>query len=652
MLIWALLLTVGPVLQAQEGGDEPPCPPPDNKKVEKIYEAAVDAYRAGRTGEASGLLREVVDKEPEYADAWYVLGLIYIKHRNPNLIQAGEYFGKVVALCPEYDPYVYYYLGQIAYTEERYADAVPLLEKFLEDVDKVRSDKDYDEALNYLRFSKVTAELMNRRVPFDPKPVVGISTERDEYLPIITPDQRYAYFTRRVLLPPNINDLIPKAKEREYFMFSQRSGDHFDAGLPMPQPFNQRQNEGGATLTADNRELFYTLCENTASGYYNCDICTSRKDWDQWSAITNAGKGVNTADHWESQPSVTSDGKILFFISDRPGGLGGYDIYYSERQADGSWGKAENMGEPINTPGNEKSPFIHTDSQTLYFSSEGHPGLGGYDIFFARKEDGKWKRPVNIGFPINSKEDDVGFFVSTDGRYGYFASNKLNGQGGWDLYSFELYDEARPQKVLLLKGTVKDERNDTLVQARVELRNAETRKITEIPVNRNTGEYVAVVPLRNDYILTVKKEGFAYSSHYIEADDTTAGKAQEVDMAIKPIEVGESYKLNDIHFATDSFSLTPASGLVIEGFVEFLRENPRVKVTIEGHTDDVGDAAYNQRLSEQRARSVFDQLLRQGIPADRLNFAGFGESRPVASNATEEGRAKNRRTVFVVVNID
>jgi len=613
-----------------------------------MYVKAIDAYRAGRKGEAAGGLKEVVEAEPEYADAWYVLGLIYIRHQNPNLPKARDCFHQVIELCPNYDPYAYFYLGQIAYSNEQYAEAVEYLKVFLEDVDKIRSDKDYEEALNYLRFSEVTAELMQNQVPFDPYPVHGISTPQDEYLPIITPDQHYAYFTRRVLLPPNINDLIPKAKEREFFMRSRKVNGQFDAGEPMPHPFNQRQNEGGATLTADNRSLFYTLCEYNASGYYNCDICTSTREYDEWSPISNAGKGVNTADYWESQPSVTSDGSRLYFISDRPGGLGGYDIYVSERLEDGSWGKARNLGEPINTPGNEKSPFIHTDSQTLYFSSDGHPGLGGYDIFYSRKEEGKWKKPVNIGYPINSKEDDVGFFVSTDGKEGYFASNKLDGKGGWDLYSFELYPEARPQKVLLLKGTLKDEKADTLVQARVELKNAQTRTIREIPVNKKTGEYLAVVPLKNDYILTVKKEGFAYVSHYIEAEDTTSGATEDLDISIKPIEVGESYQLNDITFETDSVNLDEAAELIIEGFVEFLRENPGVKVSIEGHTDDVGDAAYNQRLSERRAEAVYLRLIETGIPAGRLRYAGFGESRPIAGNDSESGRAANRRTVFVV----
>lgn len=650
-LHWRVLITfllLFPVCALSQSDEN--CPPPDNKKVEKLYVKAIDAYRAGRQGEAIAGLKEVVEVEPEYADAWYVMGLIYIRHQNPNLTKAWDCFQQLIALCPDYDPYAYFYLGKIAYTNEQYAEAVQYLEIFLKDVDKIRSDKDYDDALNYLRFSKVTAELMSNKVPFDPHPVEGISTPKDEYLPIITPDQQYVYFTRRVLLPPNINDLIPKAKEREFFMRSRKISGSFDAGEPMPHPFNQRQNEGGATLTADNRVLFYTVCEYNANGYYNCDICTSTRDYDDWGRITNTGKGVNTADYWESQPSVTSDGGKLYYISDRPGGLGGYDIYVSEKQEDGSWGQAKNLGEPINTPGNEKSPFIHTDSQTLYFSSDGHPGLGGYDIFYARKEEGKWKKPINIGYPINSKEDDVGFFVSTDGKDGYFASNKLEGKGGWDLYSFELYPEARPQKVLLLKGTLKDEKADTLVQARVELKNAQTRTIREIPVNKKTGEYVAVVPLKNDYILTVKKEGFAYVSHYIEAEDTSSGATEDLDIAIKPIEVGESYQLNDITFETDSINLDAAAEMIIEGFVEFLQENPGVKVSIEGHTDDVGDAGYNLRLSERRAEAVYQRLIETGISAARLRYAGYGESKPLSGNDTESGRAANRRTVFVVTS--
>ena len=317
----------------------------------------------------------------------------------------------------------------------------------------------------------------------------------------------------------------------------------------------------------------------------------------------------------------------------------------------GEWSKAINLGTAINTKGNEKSPFIHSDSQTLYFSSDGIMGMGGYDIFFSRLgDDDEWSKPTNIGYPISSVDDEVGFFVSTDGKFGYFASNKYNGTGSWDLYFFELYKEAQPERVLFIKGELKNENTREPVKARIELKNAVTKKVTNIPVDSITGAYAAVVLFRNDYVLTVKKEGYAYESKYISNKDTVYDKPVKIDVDIKPIEVGATYRLNDIYFATASYELTPESKMIIDGFIEFLSETPGIKVSIHGHTDDVGNDEDNLVLSHSRAKSVYDYLIEFGINKLRLKYKGFGESKPLASNKTWGGRAKNRRTVFVITD--
>jgi outer membrane protein OmpA-like peptidoglycan-associated protein/tetratricopeptide (TPR) repeat protein len=631
---------------------ETECPEIQSKKANRIFDEAVDNFRKMKYSTAYQLLKDVVDMEPEYADAYFVLGLINIKKSNPNIAAAEKYFLQTIEICPSYDPYAYYYLGDIYYGKEEYGKAYKYLSEFLKDVEKIKSDKDYSRAVSMSDFSKYYFDMMENPVPFSPRAVKGISTKDDEYLPIISPDNELALFTRRMLVPPNKNDLVPKAKLKERFVFSQRRDGSFDKGELMPYPFNQFDNEGGATITIDNKELFYTVCNYKDGGnYLNCDIYYSKLDYGYWTDIEALGAGVNMPDTWDSQPTISSDGKTLFFISDRPGGLGGYDIYKSERGEDGKWSDAVNLGPKINSKGNEKSPFIHSDSQTLYFSSDGIMGMGGYDIFFTKlDENGVWSKPKNIGYPINSTDDDVGFFVSTDGKYGYFASNKFNGFGGWDLYSFELYEGARPEKVLFIKGDLKDEKSKEPVKARIELKNAETKKVTKIPVDSATGEYAAVVLFRNDYIMTVKKEGYAYESKYISKKDTLYDKPVEIDVDIKPIEVGETYTLNDIYFPTASYELTEESTMMIDGFIEFLAENPKIRVAIHGHTDNVGNDADNLELSHNRAKSVYDYLLKGGIARDRLSYQGFGESKPIASNKTASGRAKNRRTVFVITD--
>ncbi|MEZ5084274.1 MAG: OmpA family protein [Bacteroidales bacterium] len=635
-------------ISGQENND---CPMVSSKRADKAYDQAIKAYRSQNYSKAIEFLNDVIDIEPEYVDAHFVLGLIYISDSRMNLTAARESFLRVVQICPRYDVYAFYHLARIAFGAEEYDKAYDYITVFLEDIDKIRSDEDYKNAVSILDYSKFYTEILNNPVPFNPKPVPGISTELDEYLPIISPDNEMALFTRRVKIPPRRDDITPQVKYKEEFMYSLKQGNDFMAGERMPDPFNRNDNEGGATLTINNKKLFYTLCKYTkGSHYYNCDICFSEFINGQWSPIESISDQVNRPDTWDSQPSVTSDGNTIYFVSDRDGGFGGYDIYKTSIDETGEWDFPENMGPAINTSGNEKSPFIHTDSQTLYFSSDGHMGLGGYDIFFTKLDtNGTWSSPKNIGYPINSYDDDVGFFVGTDGRYGYFASNKFDGLGGWDLYYFDLYEEARPEKVLFLKGIIQTEENESLANTRVELKNVASKKITSVPVDTITGEYAAAIVFRNDFIMTVKKKGHVQESKYISRIDQRYSKPIDVLVDLKLIEVGMTYRLNDIYFNFNSFELPSESKIVIREFYDFLMENPNLKVSIQGHTDDIGNDRDNLILSENRAKAVYDELIRLGIPSSRIAYKGFGESKPIASNKTEDGRARNRRTEFVII---
>ena len=253
-----------------------------------------------------------------------------------------------------------------------------------------------------------------------------------------------------------------------------------------------------------------------------------------------------------------------------------------------------------------------------------------------------------MGYPINSTDDEVGFFVSTDGTSGFFASNKLKEQGGWDLYSFELYDKARPEKVLFIKGTVKDENSFEPVKARIELRNVQTQKVNKVSLDTNTGQYVAVAPFDNDYIMTIKKEGYVYESKYISRVDSVFKAPTTIDMEIQPIELEKSYRINDIYFAFNSYELIPESKIVLDQLIEFLGLNERLSIQIQGHTDAIGNDAVNLVLSENRAKSVYDYLIANKVPASRLTYKGFGETQPLAANDTDKGRAMNRRTCFVI----
>lgn len=668
LLLNLLLLSINTYSQEDEILDEDSiyteCEETTNKKALKLFDKSRKERKNGNYDKATQYLQEATDLEPAYYEAFYEIGVINIKnqYKGRSLSLARESFLKVIELCPDYDTYAYYYLADLYFGVEKWKKSIKYLDEFLLDVEKIKKDRDYDKAIELLKFAKFYHKMYSNKVPFDPKPVIGISSELDEYLPSISPDNEKAFYTRKTLLPPENKPWSSGPKYMEKFFYSNKVNNVFDKGQEMPFPFNQTDNEGGATLTINNKKIFFTLCKMVKNNtYYNCDICYSELIGDQWSEIKNIGKKVNTGNFWESTPSVTSDGKTLYFVSDRSGGFGGYDIYKTTLDSNGVWGKPKNMGVRINSEGNEISPFIHTDSQTLYFSSSdytddddiyhpGHMGMGGYDIFFCKIKDKKTK-VKNIGYPINSEEDDLGFFVSTDGKHGYFASNKLEGVGGWDMYSFELYKEARPERVLFVKGELRDEKNNEIISdAVIEMKNAITKQVTEIPLDSATGSYAAALPFKDDYIMTVKKGGYAYDTKYFASTDTNYSLPTKVNVAIAPIEVGRSYRLNDIYFETNSSILTHSTITVIDEFIEFLNDNENIKVAIHGHTDNVGNNQSNLELSKNRAKAVYEYLVQKNIDINRLNYEGFGENKPIVSNSTEKGRARNRRTEFVITD--
>jgi len=650
--------------------DEAKCQDIDNKKANKLYEQGLD--KKFKKEERLAFLKQAMDLEPDYVDANFAYAEERIKtliYENSSFKPTEPYFKKVIEICPKYHSDPYYYLGFIYYEEENWVESEKYLKEFLnfKDDDEKKYNKSYDafldQAKQMLRYAKLYNEIFNHPVPFDPHPVAGICTDRDEYLPIISPDDEMMLFTRKVPVMDKFGTPgMTSDKEQELFCFSKRDPvtKEFDKGKRMPFPFNQNENEGGATMSIDNKHLFFTVCKNEGGAQVNCDIYYSDLILGQWTEPKKV-EGINDPVYWDSQPSLASDGRTLYFSSDRKGGRGGVDIYKTVKNiSTGIWSPPENLGPIINTSGNEMSPFVHSDFQTLYFSSDGQPGIGGYDIFISRKgPDDKWTEPKNIGVPINTTGDDLGFFVSTDGHLGYFASNlasrtKGKSVGGYDIFSFDLYKEVRPDAVAFIKGKIEDNDNDNGKNKKfnVEVKDASTKKVTEGLVDTSTGEYMVVVntKVKNDLIVTVKKENYAFSSQLISKDSIVNSKIAKVDMQVDTIKVGQTYPLNNIYYKTNSADLDPKSLIVIDEFVEFLKANPTMKIKVYGHTDTQGDDKSNLALSTDRAFTVRDLLLTKGIDKKRLvDFKGFGASQPIADNSTEAGRAKNRRTEFVIV---
>lgn len=653
----AFTLSVG--IFAQEEN----CPEPSKKAVKIFNKAQVSSVN-----ERKALLFQATKIDPNYLEA--IEGLANVaeqKEKNAmqpmDLVRAGnskrKYWKKIVEICPEYRNFYHTIkLGDYHFSKREFENAKPYFEKVMAAPNAYK--KDVRWANDRLNDIETYAKLLRDSVPFIPLKLDGPSTGHDEYLPMLSPDNRYLYFTRKM---PDESKGASDKGFTEQFIKSRKMGRKYSGGIPMPSPFNLGQYQGGVSVSVNNKLLFITLVDvipyrgKDRAGFGrmfdNADIFYSELKDGKWTKLQSIGSNINTPTTWEAQPSISADNKTLYFTRVVNPFGGDMDIYKSERQKDGSWGDPINLGAPINTPGDEKSPFMHSDSYTLYFSSNYHIGMGGYDIFYAQMdgESEKFKKPINIGNPINTPKDEHGFIVSKDGDKAYYGSD----EDGKDLniYHFDLYEEARPKAVAFVNGEIKNNLGEVPEGAEITLKNTTTNQEVNAVIDDETGDYVAVIAIEKDQdvMLTAKKKGFAFSSQLISSNEIVVGKPVQTEkVAIKPIEVGESYQINDINFATNSFEITPRITTVLNEFIDFLKLNDNLNIAINGYTDNIGDPAENLTLSEKRAEAVYNYLVIEEIAPTRLTFKGFGESNSVASNETAEGRRKNRRTEFVIMS--
>lgn len=645
-----------------------------SKKTAKLLERATSS-RGGTLSERIDLLRQSVEMEPDCAECMLTKARAEYQlaaERTGDYSRAYADFRNLVRTCPNYHADAYYYTGIIAYANQEYEVAKSSFEAFVKG-DTEHKSRDYETKLedvqSVLPEVQFYVNFYANPVPYNPKSLVHVNTEADEYLPMLNPDNELLFFTRQSKEKAK-GDLFARTVER----FMQAGKDprkgEFVNPEPLPPPFNVGDNYGGVSISLNNREMFVTVCKVTAVNYNNCDIYVTRyeRTVDQngevhyrWSGLENLGDAVNTPDGWEAQPTLSADGNTLYFATIRKGttpdkdGNPTIDIYFTERGADGRWSQARPLDGHINSAGNDKSPFLHVDSRTMYFSSNGRPGAGGYDIYFSKQDDdGNWSEPENIGYPINSPQDEHGLVVSTDGKHAFFASSNVAAARGLDLFRFEMPEGARPEKVLIVKGDIKDSSGEVIPDARIELKYAESKTVEEVEVDRYDGSYSAVLNLHRgeDIVMSVKSDSstIAFNSRVFTLADT-AEAVVDLAMELEQVEEGKAYRMNDIRFATASSQIDEASKRVLDDFAEYLKENPRVQIVIEGHTDNVGNAHSNLILSKDRAFEVFGYLQDVGVDPRRMKFEGFGQTRPVAPNDSEENRALNRRTEFRITRL-
>jgi outer membrane protein OmpA-like peptidoglycan-associated protein len=583
--------------------------------------------------EAIENLKKAIGEDSRFIEAHAQLGdVLRMRHLYK---QAVEQYLKVIELNPDFNRSIYLKIGETEIYEAKYPQAQQHLEKYLTYQDLTPQNIAFAQKL--LADAKFSIQAIQHPVPFKPVNMgPNINTADDEYLPVATADESMLIFTRKI-------------NNNEDFYKSLKVNSKWDTATYLSDQINTPQyNEGAQSISQDGKFLFFTGC-NRPDGRGRCDIYIAQKKGDDWAKPFDLSAPINTSG-WESQPSISADGRTLYFVSNKKGGYGGYDIWKSNL-TDKGWGEPENMGPNINTAYNEQSPFIHPDDSTLYFGSNGWPGLGNKDLFVSRLgKDGKWQKPENLGYPINTNGDENGLTLTAYGNYAFFASDNLNGYGGYDIYTFELPANLRPHIVTYVKGNVYDAKTKEPLEAAVEIIDLQSN----LPVyqdysNVDEGDFLATLTSGKNYGLNISKSGYLFYSENFSLIGYKEQKPFHIKALLSPIEVGNKVILKNIFFDTNKFDIRDESKAELSKLIEFLNVNPTVHIEISGHTDNAGADQFNQTLSENRAKSVYDYLVTNGIAATRLVYKGYGKTQPIAPNTTDEEKAKNRRTEFMII---
>jgi len=604
-------------------------------RADRLFEKAEQAYGRRDYTQAIRHIEDVIKQYPAYLNAYLLKGDIYYDLKMQDL--AAEAYSKAISIDSVSFPPVYYILAGLQFEMERFEEAKRNYMIYLGFHPKSQTEIQKAERNIYL--CEVRSELKKHPVPFNPVNLgPHVNSDGYEYINSVSLDEEILLFTRKGLGP----------NDHESFYHSGKVSGNWRPSQPMDPPVNSPGNQGALCLSPDGMLLFMTCCSRRDS-YGTCDLYVSRRRGTLWSEPLNLGETINST-AWDSQPCLSSDGRTLYFVSTRRGGHGGSDIWKSTLLPSNEWSLPENLGDTINTSANEMAPFIHQDGKTLYFSSAGHPGMGGADLFMSRlSANGTWSKPMNLGYPVNTKNDEINLIINAGGDAAYISSAKEGGYGNTDIYRFELPVEVRPSKVTYVKGKVYDKTDRRPLAATFELIDLQTGLTVVNSVSDGLdGSFLLSLPIDKDYALNVSCQGYLFYS----MNFSVSGGEEPVflDVPMQPLQVGESVVLKNIFFDTDKFELKPESSAELDKLYSFLVKNPSLRIEIGGHTDNVGSDAHNLELSQNRALAVFSYLAGKGVAKERLTAKGYGKSMPVDTNETPEGRANNRRTEFKVIS--
>lgn len=613
-----------------------------SKKATELYMAADNFRVRGQFQEAIAALTEAIQKDKKFTEAYYRLGVVYMNMKDYQ--RAVNNFNYALTLTEDVRKMkmIWFDLGDVYMVSGKYKEALTVLSDFMKT--ETQNKQRMNKATTWMESARFA--LQNQGVESKYKPVPLSDTVNCfplQYFPVLTADQQELIFTRR--RGPGIDDdedLVISRKDPSGRWLQPES---------ISRNINSPDNEGTCTISADGRKIIFTSCGGR--GYSgNCDLFESIKTGNEWSKPVNLGPNVNSGD-WESHPALSADGRTLYFVSDRKGGFGRNDIWYSTLGDNGKWTKARNLGEPVNTQYDERSPFIHVNGKTLYFATNGLVGFGGYDIFYTERIDKTWSKPVNLGSPINDHEDQYSLFITADGEKGYYSheENLPNGHEKSVIVEIKIPEnQVIKYKSNYIKGIVTDSKTGQALRAKIELFDINKNEIVSLVESDSlSGQYLMVLTQGSEYALYVNRKGYLFKSLNFNYSESINLDPVNININLDPVSRGSVSTLQNIFFDVDKYELKEKSITELEKVVQFMRENPVIRVEIGGHTDNTGNATYNVQLSEKRAGAVYQYIIDKGIEPKRLISKGYGSSKPLTGNDTAEGRQQNRRIDFKVL---
>lgn len=625
IIVFSVLLLPASYSQSLKKGDQ------------KKFDKALEERKSGNFDKAIDAMQSLIQSYPQSSKLQLEYGITALELDEYQ--KAIEAFETVLELEEKENPRLLFTLANSYSQLDEYGPAIDYIKRFL----KMPNLK--ESQINLATNEKLKFEFRKHALanPVDFVPEVlpsEINSTDSEYLPSFTADGKTLIYTRRL-------------HNQEDFFLSSVENDSFQMSIPISQ-LNTSNNEGAHCLSADGQYLFFTGCHFKGS-IGGCDLYLTKQTDQGWIEPINLGENINTRD-WDAQPSLTALGDRLYFSSTRKNGSGKSDLWYTQI-TNGKWGAPVNLGKEINTNGNEASPFIHPDGKTLYFRSDGHIGMGDYDLFYSQLENGKWSTPKNLGYPINTKGNEGALIVSTDGSYAYYSGD-MGTQDHLDILRFELPESLKPDPVSYIKVLVSDTETKKPLPAKLTIYDLEANQPYTSAKTDNKGMALATLTVGKNYSIYIESDGYLFHSENIEwLQENQISKPTELQILLEKIPeekevvtVKESKPvvLRNIFFASGSSDILPQSSLELQKLQQILIDKPDAKIKITGHTDDVGSDNDNRTLSLNRAKAVKQELTKMGIADARVTTEGKGETSPIVANDTDENREMNRRVEFVL----